>query len=278
MEFIVTTIHDLWATIHGGNWPELGPWSYILLVLLVATEGPVSTLLGAAAAATGILDLRYVFVGAFVGNVLGDCLWYSVGSVNTLDRIYRYGRWIGVREHHLEKLERGMHAHAVKLIAVSKLAIGLIIPTLIAAGLARVPWRRWFPLVLAIETVWTIVVVNLGFHGAGFIAEMEQGIQIVGAVVLLFLLLAAFKFGSHFFKQENQEVPAAVTAPPTATTVAYEASTPVGIVSAANTAMRATIVLERTTKTIAAKSQAIKVSATVVAKSAGTAQVHFAGD
>ncbi|MEZ4673234.1 MAG: hypothetical protein R2932_03195 [Caldilineaceae bacterium] len=84
MEIFIGTIRELWGSLHSGGWPELGWWSYLLLAMLVATEGPVSTLLGAAAAATGVLDLRYVFLASFTGNVLGDCLWYSVGYVNNL--------------------------------------------------------------------------------------------------------------------------------------------------------------------------------------------------
>ena len=192
MGMILETIHELWRAVHSGGWPELGSWSYLLLLLLVATEGPVSTLLGAAAAATGVLDLRYVFIASFAGNVLGDCLWYSVGYVNKLQRIHRFSRWIGIHSHHLDRLEVEMHTHATKLIAISKLAIGLIIPTLIAAGLARVPWRRWFPLVLTVETAWTILMVNLGFHGAGLVTHLESGLQALGMIFLVGLLIIGF--------------------------------------------------------------------------------------
>ncbi|MCB0060802.1 MAG: hypothetical protein KDE19_01760 [Caldilineaceae bacterium] len=273
MEFILATIHDLWANVHSGTWPELGVWSYLLLILLVATEGPVSTLLGAAAAAAGILDLRYVFVGALLGNVLGDCLWYTVGSVSTLDRLYRYGRWLGLREHHLVKLEWGMHAHATKLIAISKLAIGLIIPTLVAAGLARVPWRRWFPLVLAIETVWTIVVVNVGFHSAGMMKEMERGIQFIGAGVLLVVLWIAYKYSSRLFQHD------VTTTPPVETTGGFVGNLQANKrLSPASTTKRATVALEHTTKAIAAKSQALRTSAPAVAKPISPVPAHFAGD
>lgn len=217
MEALFETIRECWVSIHHGDWLELGAWSYILLALLVATEGPVSTLLGAAAAATGILDIRYVYLGAFVGNVAGDCLWYSVGYVNKLSRIHRIGRWIGLREHHLDRLETEMHIHATKLIAVSKLAIGLIIPTLIAAGLARVPWRRWFPLVLSIEVVWTILMVNLGFYGAGWVTQMEHGIQLIGIVFLLLIGFGIFWFGGKIFQNNTrpteQSVPLTAAAP-----------------------------------------------------------------
>lgn len=206
MELFLTSFQNLWATAHNGQWVELGLLSYVLLIVLVATEGPVSTLLGAAAAATGLLDIRLVFMCALIGNVLGDCLWYTVGSVSSFERIQRFGRIVGIREHHLLRLESGMHAHATKLIAVSKLAIGLIIPTLVAAGLAKVPWRRWFPLVLTIETVWTVCVVYAGFHAAGLVTQMEQGIYIIGLVALAVVIITVMKFGSHFFRADTKKI------------------------------------------------------------------------
>lgn len=204
METIIEFVKELWATVHSGGWPELGVWSYVLLALLVATEGPVSTLLGAAAAAAGILDIRFVFLAAFLGNVLGDCLWYSVGYANNLQSIYRWGRWLGLQSHHLDRLELEMHTHATKLIGLSKLAVGLIIPTLVAAGLARVPWKRWFPLVLVIEVAWTIVMVNLGYHSAGVIKQLERSIQLVGVVVLVALIAAIVWYARRVYRKSEE--------------------------------------------------------------------------
>ena len=204
METTIEFVREIWSTIHNGVWPELGVWSYVLLALLVATEGPVSTLLGAAAAAAGILDIRFVFISAFLGNVLGDCLWYSVGYVNNLQSIYRRGRWLGLQRHHLDRLESEMHTHATKLIALSKLAIGLIIPTLIAAGLARVPWKRWFPLVLTIEIFWTILMVNLGYHSAGLITQFERSLQAVGMIALIAVIVAILWYAQRIYRKNEE--------------------------------------------------------------------------
>jgi len=203
METFIELMREVWAVVHGGSWPELGIWSYVLIALLVATEGPVSTLLAAAAAAAGILDIRFVFASALIGNVVGDCLWYSIGYVNNLQSICRRARWFGVRDHHLDRLELEMHTHATKLIALSKLAIGLIIPTLIAAGLAKIPWKRWFPLVLVIEIIWTFLMTNLGYHGAGLIAQVERSIQLVGVVALIILMSGIFWYAKRMYHQSE---------------------------------------------------------------------------
>ncbi len=286
MDFFLTAIHDLWNSVHSGNWPELGPWSYALLILLVATEGPLSTLLGAAAAATGILDVRYVLVSAFVGNVLGDCLWYTVGSISSLDRIHRYGRCLGIRKCHLEKLEQGMDAHATKLIIISKLAIGLIIPTLVAAGLARITWRRWLPLVLVVETVWTVLMVVVGFRATGLVGQMERGLQLLGMIVLLAgVIVVLRKYGPHFFQKERT---AAVAKPATArrfkpqrlfdnSTTHVVQRSQLSRTLAVHTAKGASTALARTSQTLATQSQILRASTAVVAKPTNPRPVHFPG-
>ncbi|MEZ4836071.1 MAG: hypothetical protein R2873_29420 [Caldilineaceae bacterium] len=76
---------------------QLGPWSYLILLFLVAVEGPIATLFGAAAASAQVMKWQWVFVAAAVGNLTADSLWYSLGYVGRIDLVYRLSRWIGVR-------------------------------------------------------------------------------------------------------------------------------------------------------------------------------------
>ena len=179
------TIKSLLADFQTGVYPDLGIWSYILLGLLVATEGPLSTLIGATAAAAGLLDWRFVLLATIIGNVVGDCVWYTAGYFGRMQWLYDHGRWFGMRPHHVARLEREMQTHARKLIIFAKIAYGLIVPTLVAAGMARVPWRKWFPVVFVVETLWSILLVWIGFHTTAFIQDFEQTIHAIGVGLLV---------------------------------------------------------------------------------------------
>lgn len=205
METLYSFLEDIISTLRQGAWPDLGVWSYVLLALLVATEGPIATLIGAAAAAAGYLDITYVLMAAAIGNVTGDCFWYSVGYVNKIETLYRYGRWLGLRSHHLERLEMEMQAHATKLILISKFTYGLIVPTLVTAGLARVPLRRWLPTVLVIESLWTVMLVTIGFKAAGTIRRVEHGLEVIGVIVLVLVLIFGFWYGPRLFRRSAHE-------------------------------------------------------------------------
>ena len=183
----------LFENFQAGSFPELGTWSYIVLALLVATEGPLSTLIGATASAAGLLDWRWVLSATIIGNIVGDCVWYSVGYMGKMRWLYEHGRWFGMRPHHVARLEREMRSHAPLLIIFAKIAYGLIVPTLVAAGLARVPWRKWFPIVFVVETLWSCLLVWIGFHTTAFIQDFEHILHAIGVAVLaagaIFLLM-----------------------------------------------------------------------------------------
>lgn len=203
----VDSFRELYIGLQHGNYPDMGTWTYVLLAVLVATEGPLSTLLGATAAAAGYLDWRWVLTATMIGNIAGDCIWYTAGYLGKMKWLYEHGRWLGLRPHHVERLERGMRKHATKLIIFAKIAYGLIVPTLLAAGMARVPLRKWLPVVLVVETLWSILLVWVGYHTAAFIAKFERSLIAIGvAAVVAVGLFLLFRFLRKRIDQEELEL------------------------------------------------------------------------
>ncbi len=172
---------------------QLGPWAYLVLFLLVLIEGPIVTLLGAAAASTNVMVWQWVFATAAVANLTADVLWYLLGYAGRIDLIYRAGRWVGVGQHQLEHVEVQLRRNATRVLVIAKLTAGFVIPSLIGAGLLKIPWRRWFFPVVAAEMLWTGTLVFLGFHAVNWLQQIEQGLQIVAvAGSVAFILLTVY--------------------------------------------------------------------------------------
>ena len=200
----MTWLHTIWTNFQAGQFPELGVWGYLLLALLVAVEGPIATLLGAAAASAGAMRPAFVFMAAATGNLTADTLWYTLGYAGKINWILHLGSRLGIRRRHLDRLEQGMHRHAAKILLVAKLTSGLVIPSLIAAGLARVPWRRWFPAILSAEMIWTGSLVLIGYFATEAIKKVERGVEFFGlAITTLFLLAIFWGVRRLLRKQEN---------------------------------------------------------------------------
>jgi membrane protein DedA with SNARE-associated domain len=177
-----------------GQWPEWGIWSYLALALVVAFEGPVATLLGAAAASAGVMRPWLVFLAASAGNLAADSVWYSIGYLGKLEWFWRFGRRLGVSQTQIEHLQTHMHKHAARILFFAKLSMSLMIPSLITAGLIKVPWRRWFPALFCGEVIWTGSLVLIGYYTTESIKNVEQGMEHIilaaSVIFVIFIILA----------------------------------------------------------------------------------------
>jgi membrane protein DedA with SNARE-associated domain len=165
-----------------GALPELGYWSYLLLAVLVAVEGPSVTIFGALLASTGALRPGLVFAAAAMGNLSADIGWYLLGYLGRFEVLLRHIGWLRKHQGRINHLEHEMTRHAVKILLVAKLTLSMSIPALIAAGMARVTWRRWLPVLLIGESIWTGSLVLIGFYLGHYVKQLEQGMQIVAVV------------------------------------------------------------------------------------------------
>jgi len=152
-------------------------WAYILLACVVAVEGPVTTLAGAVAASTGLLNPMLVFVSASIGNLIADTLWYSLGYLGKIEWAVRYGGWLGIKEQSIARMQKDVQDHIHKILFIAKLTLGFVIPTLIAAGLARVPFKRWFGVLFAAECLWTGSLVLVGYYFGYLIQQIETDLR-----------------------------------------------------------------------------------------------------
>jgi membrane protein DedA with SNARE-associated domain len=201
VDTLVNLLRDFWSGLIVGQIQQLGNWNYVLLALLTIIEGPIATLLAAVAASTGLLNPQWVFVAAATGNLTADALWYSLGYLGKTDWILQHGRRFGIRPGHVAYLERSMQTHARKILLVAKLTLSFAIPALIAAGMARVPWRRWFTTIAGAEVIWTGGLVLIGYHVTLSLRRMEQGLQVVAiagiSVFLALLIRQVIRYGSR---------------------------------------------------------------------------------
>ena len=176
---IIDFFHVILGALKSGNLPQVGYISYIVLAVLVAVEGPVATLVGAAAASAGFMKPELVFLSAAGGNMTADLLWYYLGYAGRVNWIFNHSNWFGWNKAKMDHLMQGMHDHAPKILFLAKLTAAFTIPSLMAAGFSRVPMRRWLPFLAIAETLWTGSLVIIGFYATESIKQIQNGIQYV---------------------------------------------------------------------------------------------------
>ncbi len=195
-------IEQIWTAIRTGTPPDLGYWTYLILALLVFIEGPAVTLVAGAMAAAGILRVDLVFISSLIGNFAADYWWYFVGyfagSQRASGRFRLMRRW----DSQVERLESSVREHGARLFLITKLSLGILtIPTLIAAGVVRIPWYRLVIISIFVEPVWTGLMVTLGYFFGAYIAQLERGLQVVSLVGGVIVLLVAIWLYRRMFRR-----------------------------------------------------------------------------
>lgn len=182
---------------------RLDHWGYLIIFLGATLEaaaflglivpGESLVLLGGFLASRGLLDpYDLVFVVA-VGAIIGDSIGYELGRHLGRPWLIRYGRWIGLRPAHLERVDDFFARHGGKTIFLGRFIGFLRALAPFVAGSSRMRYRQFLPYNVAGGILWSITFVLLGyFLGASWhVAERWIGHAsvIVGGALLLVIAL-----------------------------------------------------------------------------------------
>jgi membrane protein DedA with SNARE-associated domain len=192
MNVMIDVIRTFWSNLQFGVVAQIGSWNYLILAILVAIEGPIVTLLGAAASASGYLQSGFVIAAAAIGNLTADILWYCLGFAGKIEWLQPYQRWLGIKPKQMDHLQSEMQKHAPKILFFAKLSAGFMIPSLLAAGISKVPLKKWLPTLLIGEMIWTGTLFFIGYHGTQMLSNITRGIEYVflaASLVFLFVMV-----------------------------------------------------------------------------------------
>lgn len=175
---------------------------YCILGLLVMAEGPVATLMGGAASSNGILLPLPAYCSIVVGNLTADMGWYMLGRFSKFQWLFHLAPKLGIKPHVLVDLQQGIQKNAPRLLFLSKLTIGLPIPTLVATGLSRVPVRRWAGMLVLGELLKSAALVSVGYLYAQALQQASTNVRVALWVITGILVLA----GLVWFKTKKKRL------------------------------------------------------------------------
>jgi membrane-associated protein len=142
-------------------------WAYLLIALLVALDavlplvpGEAAVLAGAALAARGDLALAGVFAATAAGAFAGDLTGYGAGRLlgGRLAHRRRPARWLARARGWLDR--RG-----ARVLVVARFVPGGRTAGALAAGVLRVPPRRFAGCVALGAVLWTAYLGGVGYAG-----------------------------------------------------------------------------------------------------------------
>ncbi len=164
----------------------------MILFPLALVEGPVVVLTAAALADLAGLNLWAIWLVAVAADLVGDCILYGLGRFLP-DAVPRSLR----PKTQIAQLGRMFAASGATILLTAKLTHVAGLPTLVAAGIARMPFAGffWWNLVGTAVKATAMVLAGWGF-GLSILRIWEGGMifPAIGAALLVIVLILFWRF------------------------------------------------------------------------------------
>lgn len=178
--------HDLMELIR-----NMGDTGVFIAMFLESSIVPIpSEVILIGAGAVGIPIISIVIFGS-LGSTLGGIVGYMIGKHAALPVILKFGRYIFIKPHHIERTEA-----FAKKYGVHSVLIGRILPVIpfkvfsIAAGITRIP--------LGAFIAWTFIgvvprILILSLFGSSLKTYTKPTLLAAGVILLFFVLYKIFE-------------------------------------------------------------------------------------
>jgi membrane protein DedA with SNARE-associated domain len=165
---------------------------YPIAYPLAIVEGPVVMMLSGFLVRIGFFSFWPIYLILMAGDLTGDVLWYFLGRHGARSFVDKYGRFFSISEENIEKAEQFFQDHPVKILFFSKITMGFgfALATLIAAGAARVPFKKYFIINFCGQFVWTGALIAVGYFLGHLYVLVDKSLR--WAFIAALIVIAAF--------------------------------------------------------------------------------------
>jgi membrane protein DedA with SNARE-associated domain len=174
-----------------------GYWAIALLLFLENIGVPVvpgefALIAGAIFAGTGRAGLNVTVVGliAVICCFAGAEIGYGIGRFGGRAVVLRYGRYVFVREHHLDRAEAAVTRYGGMLVVIARFIVGLREFNGIIAGATGMQGRRFLAYNGLGAALWVGVWVSAGYLAGDHINAIYQDATRYSAYVLAAIVAA----------------------------------------------------------------------------------------
>jgi membrane protein DedA with SNARE-associated domain len=163
---------------------------YLAMGLTTLLEDLLSNLAAGITISEVYLRPILVFVALVAGNLTADIAWYNLGRYFQLDRIKRLAHRLKLDLQLIDDISLEIQQHAPRFLFMAKFTVGLMVPSLIATGLNKVPVRRWIGMLVLAELIRSSMFVTLLFLYASAIGKASREMQSIFLTVTAFVVIS----------------------------------------------------------------------------------------
>jgi len=177
-----------------GPLDHYGVWAVALLLLLEnigipVVPGEFAMIAGAIYAGAGQLNVIVVGVASVAACFVGAMIGYGIGRAGGRRLVLRYGKYVFIKEHHLDKAEHAVQRYGGVIVVAARFIVGLRELNGIISGVTGMKPVTFTVANLIGAVAWVATWVSLGYlagdHIATIYAEVSRYAAYVGIVVVV---------------------------------------------------------------------------------------------
>ena len=154
----------------------------------IPLPGETVTLIGGFLAGSGQLNYWFVLGSAILGAVIGGTCGYWIGRFAGWPFLLKLSRLLRIPEYRVEESKTKFSENAAKAVFFGRFIALLRVLAGLLAGIAEMPFGKFFLYNLAGAVVWASVMVTLSFFLGQFVS-LEELVGLAGQFTIVALLI-----------------------------------------------------------------------------------------
>lgn len=182
-------------------------YGYFAMFPLMIVQGSVVTVVAATLASLGVFWWPIVFVLSVLGDLIGNLVLYFLGYRWGMKFVRNFGKYLGINEKRVLKMEKYFQKHGGKTILLMKPIAGLYSVAFVAAGIVKMDFKKFVTYSVIGGIVWSSFLVAMGyFYGylwkgtSRYLNWLGVGIAFVAIVSYVVILRYEKKHSDEFLK------------------------------------------------------------------------------
>jgi len=182
-------------------------YGYPIAYPLGIVEGPVLMLISGFLVRLGLLSFLPIYLILVAADLTGDIIWYWVGRSGGRRLIDKYGHFVNLTRENVDYAEKFFHDHQAKILFLSKITMGLgfALATLVAAGAAKVSFKKYMIINFFGEFIWAGILIGAGYFLGNLYTLVDKSLRwafIAAMIIMGFAVMYGFtKFMKARFKK-----------------------------------------------------------------------------
>ena len=163
-------------------------YKYLILLPIAILEGPFAAIIVGFLASSGIFNIFVVYLVLVCGDMIGDSLYYGLGRWGG-KYLIKHGARLGITHEKLENAKKYFTDYHHKALVISKLAYGVGVSGLVAAGVLKVRYKKFMKTCFFIALVQSAFLLLIGFIFGHAYLQIEKYLNIYAKIIGIVALI-----------------------------------------------------------------------------------------